>query len=167
MAIALLVLAVSCAKIEHLAESFSFKDSVVEPGFGDDPAGMIAQQTAIRNSVEPFISSQTIYETVYFEPNSATLNSTAKEILWRKIMWLEENPDTALVIEGHSDSLGSENDNLVMGERRAESVKAFFVELGVPSEQLITISYGEELLADQSETEEGQAKNRRVTFSIR
>lgn len=159
---------VSCAKIEHLAESLPFgRTKTVDAGYGDDPASMIASETAIRNNIEHFINKQTIYETVYFGPNSAILDEAAKEILWKKILWLEENPATVVVIEGHSDSLGSETANLIMGERRSESVKAFLIELGIADERLITVSYGEERLADSGETEEGRAKNRRVTFSIR
>lgn len=140
---------------------------MVEPGYGDAPADMIALQTAIRSSMEPFIDSKTIYENVYFKPNSAVLDNAGKEILWKKILWLVENPGMALVIEGHSDRLGSEIANLIMGQRRAASVKVFFVEMGIPDEQLVTISYGEERLADPGETEESRAKNRRVSFSIR
>jgi outer membrane protein OmpA-like peptidoglycan-associated protein len=72
-----------------------------------------------------------------------------------------------VVIEGHSDKSGDETANLIVGERRAESVRNFLVKMGVDGKRLITVSYGEEHLADPGNTKEGQAKNRRVTFSIR
>ncbi len=155
----------ACSKIEILARSFSSEQNV-EAGFGDDPASKIAYESVVRNQIEPFIDSETIYEKVYFGPNSAILSETAKEILWKKILWLEENPNTVLVIQGHSDTLGKEVDNLIMAQRRAESVKSFLVSLGVNEERLMAVSYGEEYPADTSSTEESHAKNRRVTFSI-
>ena len=158
----------SCTKIELFAKSFSSsQEKVEEAGFGDDPASRIAAETVVRNSLEFFIDSETIYENIYFGPNSADLDEAAKAILWKKILWLEENPGMVLVIEGHSDSSGPETDNLVMGIRRADSVKKFLIELGANSERLITISYGEEHLVDMGKNAESQAKNRRVSFSIR
>lgn len=166
--IPILLALISCAKIEHLTSSLlSDKEKQAEAGYGEDPASMIAFETAVRNSIEPFIDAETIYENVYFGPNSAELDETAKAVLWKKILWLEENPDTVVVIQGHSDYVGPETDNLIMGERRAESVQAFWVELGVDPERLITVSYGEERLADWGKSPESHAKNRRVSFAIR
>ncbi len=168
MIIILLVCIFSCTKIELFAKSFSSsREKTEDAGFGDDPASRIASETAILNSQEPFINGKTIYESVYFGPNSADLDGVAKAILWKKILWLEENPGMALVIEGHSDSRGPEMDNLIMGIRRANSVKTFLVKLGVNTERLITVSYGEEQLADPGSNDESQAKNRRVSFSVR
>lgn len=155
----------SCSKIEILAKSFSSEQNV-EAGYGDDPAGKIAYESAVRNQIEPFLDSETIYEEVYFGPNSAIVDEAAKEILWKKILWLEENPSTILIIEGHSDTLGKELDNLIMGQRRAESVKQFLISLGVDEKRLMAVSYGEEYPADTGNTDESHAKNRRVTFSV-
>jgi len=160
---------ISCAKINFLDGSFLLdrKKLTVDAGYGNDPASMIASQIVIRNRLEPFIDSKTIFEKVYFGPYSTELDEDAKGILWKKILWLEENPSTVVVIEGHSDKSGNEIANLVVGERRAESVKAFLVEMGIDARRLITVSYGEERLADTGKTKESHIKNRRVTFSIR
>jgi peptidoglycan-associated lipoprotein len=155
----------ACANIKFLG---SGKDTMtVKEGYGVDPASMIATDIVTRNKFEPFVNSKTIFEKVYFGPNSADIDAHAKEILWKKILWLEENPNTVVVIEGHSDKSGDETANLIVGERRAESVRNFLVKMGVDGKRLITVSYGEEHLADPGNTKEGQAKNRRVTFSIR
>jgi peptidoglycan-associated lipoprotein len=156
---------ISCANIKFLG---SGKDTMtVKEGYGVDPASMIAAEIATRNKFEPFVNAKTIFEKVYFGPYSTDVDAGAKEILWKKILWLEENPDTVVVIEGHSDKSGDETANLIVGERRAESVRNFLVKMGVDGKRLITVSYGEEHLADPGNTKEGQAKNRRVTFSIR
>jgi outer membrane protein OmpA-like peptidoglycan-associated protein len=159
----------ACAKVPFLNEAFfSVKEKItVGAGYGNDPASMIASQIVIRNNLDPFIDSKTIFENVYFGPYSTELDDDAKGILWKKILWLEENPSTVMVIEGHSDKSGHETANLIMGMRRAASVKTFFIERGVDKRRLITVSYGEERLADRGKTNESHAKNRRVTFSIR
>ena len=51
------------------------------------------------------------------------------------------------MIEGHSDKSGDETANLIVGERRAESVRNFLVKMGVDGKRLITVSYGEEHLS--------------------
>jgi outer membrane protein OmpA-like peptidoglycan-associated protein len=159
----------ACAKITFLDGAFfSYKEEVtVDAGYGNDPASMIAFQIVIRNNLDPFVDSGTIFENVYFGPYSIGLDENAKGALWKKILWLEENPNTVVVIEGHSDKSGHETANLVMGMRRAASVKTFFVERGIDKRRLITVSYGEERLVDTGKTNESHAKNRRVSFSIR
>lgn len=160
---------ISCTKMNFLDKSL-FSDGkmlTVDAGYGNDPASMIASQIVIRNRLEPFVDSKTIFEKVYFGPYSTELDENTKGVLWKKILWLEENPSTVVVIEGHSDKSGNEIANLIVGERRAESVRAFLVEMGIDGRRLITVSYGEERLADTGKTKESHVKNRRVTFSIR
>lgn len=156
----------SCAGLHLSEESFSSQQTI-DSGYGSDIAGKIAFETVVRNSIEPFVDSQTIYEKIYFGPNSAVLEDTAKEILWKKILWLEENPGKVLVIEGHSDTSGKEVSNLIMGYRRAESARKYLIELGADQRKVIAVSYGEEHPADLGRSKESHAKNRRVSFSIR
>ena len=56
--------------------------------------------------------------------------------------------------------------NLALGERRAESAKAFLTNLGIASTRLTTISYGEEKPVDMGQNEEAWAKNRRASFVL-
>jgi peptidoglycan-associated lipoprotein len=160
---------ISCANIKFMDGILgsSMDTMTVKEGYGVDPASMIASEIVIRNKLEPFVNAKTIFEKVYFGPYSTDVDERAKEILWKKILWLEENPNTVVVIAGHSDKSGAETANLIVGQRRAESVKNFLVEMGVDGKRLITVSYGEEHLADSGNTQESQANNRRVTFSIR
>jgi peptidoglycan-associated lipoprotein len=105
-------------------------------------------------------------EHVYFDFDNATLDYQAQELLKQKAMWLRDNPDANAVIEGHCDERGTNAYNLALGERRAESTKAFLVNLGISGARLTTISYGEEKPLDMGQNEEAWAKNRRAAFVL-
>jgi len=107
-----------------------------------------------------------ISENVYFDFDNATLDYQAQELLKQKAMWLRDFPEANVVIEGHCDDRGTNAYNLALGERRAESAKAFLVNLGISDARLTTISYGEEKPLDMGQNEEAWAKNRRAAFVL-
>jgi peptidoglycan-associated lipoprotein len=113
-------------------------------------------------------SAKTIFENedVHFEFDSIRLTPIAQEILTKKARWLSANPTAKVTIEGHCDNRGTNEYNLALGEGRAQSAKAFLVDLGIDPSRLNTISYGEERPIDRAQTEEGWAKNRRDHFVI-
>ena len=113
-------------------------------------------------------SAKTIFENqdIQFEFDSIRLTPVAQEILTKKAAWLRANPKAKATIEGHCDSRGTNEYNLALGEGRAQSAKAFLVDLGIDPSRLNTISYGEERPIDRAQTEEAWAKNRRVHFVI-
>jgi peptidoglycan-associated lipoprotein len=102
--------------------------------------------------------------TIYFEFNSFSLSSTAKESLVLAAKWLKANKDQKVQIEGHCDERGTTEYNLALGERRASAVKNFLTSKGVSAGQLSTISYGEERPVDAGHDEAAWAKNRRDDF---
>lgn len=105
-------------------------------------------------------------EDIHFEFDSIQLSPIAQEILTKKAVWLRANPTAKVTIEGHCDSRGTNEYNLALGEGRAQSAKAFLVDLGIDSSRLNTLSYGEERPIDRAQTEEAWAKNRRDHFVI-
>jgi peptidoglycan-associated lipoprotein len=105
-------------------------------------------------------------EDIYFEFDKATLTPSAQDNLLRKAEWLRENPDVTVTIEGHCDARGTNEYNLALGDRRAESAKAFLVDLGIAMSRITTISYGEERPVCTMQDEECWAKNRRDNFVI-
>jgi peptidoglycan-associated lipoprotein len=113
-------------------------------------------------------SARSVFENedVYFEFDSIRLTPDAQEILTKKAKWLRANPAATVTIEGHCDSRGTNEYNLALGEGRAQSAKAFLVDLGIESSRLNTISYGEERPIAYAQTEEAWAKNRRDHFVI-
>jgi peptidoglycan-associated lipoprotein len=105
-------------------------------------------------------------EDVYFDFDSSTLADMAKNVLSRKAEWLRMTPDASVIIEGHCDERGTNAYNIALGDRRAESAKAFLQDLGIEGSQLTTISYGEERPVDTGGQEESWTKNRRAHFVI-
>lgn len=109
---------------------------------------------------------QLMSENIYFEFDSSALSAVSQDILKRKANWLRNNPNAYVVIEGHCDERGTNEYNLALGDRRANSAKTFLVDLGISASRLKTISYGEERPADPRSNEEAWAKNRRAQFVL-
>ena len=105
-------------------------------------------------------------EDIYFDFDKSVLTPTAQDNLLRKAEWLRENPDATVTIEGHCDERGTNEYNLALGDRRAESAKSFLIDLGIDPMRLTTISYGEERPVDPRSMEEAWAKNRRGHFVV-
>lgn len=104
--------------------------------------------------------------TVYFDFDSADIRPEIRSTLQRNAEWLRRHPRVKVVIEGHCDERGTEEYNMALGQRRAEAVKSYLVSLGISSNRLSTISYGEERPADPGHNETAWAKNRRVEFTL-
>lgn len=76
---------------------------------------------------------------------------------------IQRNPDEVFLIEGHTDAIGKDEDNLSLSDRRAESVaQVMTAQFGVPPENLTTQGYGEQYL--KIPTQEAERRNRRVTI---
>jgi len=103
---------------------------------------------------------------IYFAFDRYDLRPEARDVLGELADWLTDNGDYELTIEGHCDERGTTEYNLALGERRAESAKAYLVNLGIKSSRISTISYGEELPLDPGHTEEAWTKNRRDHFVV-
>lgn len=104
-------------------------------------------------------------QTVYFDYDSAVLRDDARRVLDHNIEWLKANPTVRVQIEGHCDERGTEEYNLALGERRANSVKQYLSKAGVDGARLFTISYGKQKPVDPGHTEAAWSKNRRGQFS--
>ena len=107
-----------------------------------------------------------INEDIYFDFDKSNLRLLAQDVLRRKAEWLWSNSEVSVIIEGHCDERGTNEYNIALGDRRAESARNFLVDLGITGSRLTTISYGEERPVDSGHNEEAWAKNRRAHFTI-
>src|SRR5210317_1577636 len=98
----------------------------------------------------------------YFEFDRSDLSAEARAALVHHANYLKSNPSARYRLEGHADERGTREYNLALGERRAQAVERYLQVQGVSSNQLETISYGEENPADTRTTEAAYALNRRV-----
>ena len=107
-----------------------------------------------------------VLQDVYYEFDSIDLAADAQAILRQNADWLKNNPKSRVEVEGHCDDLGSNEYNLALGAKRAQSAKDFLVNQGIAPERLVTISYGKEAPACFEPTDECRVKNRRARFVI-
>lgn len=103
---------------------------------------------------------------IYFNFDSSDLSEEARASLSKNAEYLSRQAGIKVRIEGNCDERGSDDYNMALGERRAKSAKDYLVNLGIASDRLSTISYGEEKPADPGHDEAAWAKNRRDEFVI-
>jgi len=99
--------------------------------------------------------------TVFFEFDSATLTKEASDKLSAVGNILVQHPELTVRIEGNADERGSEQYNLALGQRRAETARRYLDKLGVKGEQVTAISFGAEHPKATGHDEESWKQNRR------
>ncbi len=107
-----------------------------------------------------------IAERVHFDFDKSDIRPDAEQVLQRKVTVLREYPGVTLRIEGHCDERGSNEYNLALGQRRAESVRRYLMSYGIETGRFTTISYGEERALVNASNEEAWAQNRRAEFGV-
>ena len=101
-----------------------------------------------------------------FDFDKSNVKPQYYEMLHKFIEYVNYN-DYEVIIEGHTDSKGSNAYNMKLGMRRAESVKAKLIEFGLDASRIKgTVSKGEEEPVATNETDEGRAQNRRIEFRL-
>ncbi len=104
---------------------------------------------------------------VLFAVDSASLNGSSRGALEQVAAVLNEYPKTAVVVQGHTDSTGSEAHNQQLSERRAEAVRGYLVGRGVAPGRLTAVGYGESFPIASNASPEGRQRNRRVDILLR
>jgi len=101
---------------------------------------------------------------VFFDFDQAAIRNDAQSVLEANAGILRSTSETKLVIEGHCDERGTSAYNLVLGERRAQSVKRYLQDLGVDSSRIQVTSYGKERPFCTEHSEDCWQSNRRAHF---
>lgn len=106
-------------------------------------------------------------DAVKFPLNKHELSQEAQDKLAEFANRLKgENKNVFLEIQGHTDSTGSPQYNMTLGESRAEAVRRFLSKQGIALNRMSTISYGQDEPVDSNKTKDGRAKNRRVVVIV-
>lgn len=103
---------------------------------------------------------------VTFATNSADINASFYPVLNSVALVLKEYDKTVVDVAGHADSVGSEQANLELSQRRAASVTAYLSSQGINPQRLIAVGYGESRPIASNDTPEGRAQNRRVEITL-
>lgn len=119
------------------------------------------------SDIQPEIKElQTLIRDIHFDYDRYDIKDDAKPVLKEVSAMLSRNKNIKVIIEGHCDERGTNEYNLGLGDRRANSAREFLISLGIPSNKIETISYGEEKPLCENQTEECWAKNRRAHFVL-
>jgi outer membrane protein OmpA-like peptidoglycan-associated protein len=106
-------------------------------------------------------------ESVQFGPGSANLSDPGKQVLRSVAEAVKGNTSAILVLEGHTDSQGSEIENVALGDRRLDAVaRHLVIEEGVPIYVIRRQSFGEAKPVAPNDTQDGRAQNRAVVIRI-
>jgi outer membrane protein OmpA-like peptidoglycan-associated protein len=103
---------------------------------------------------------------IYFEFNSFELTEESKAVLDLLIEFLRENPTIYIEIQGHTDNIGNDAENLKLSSNRAKSVYDYLIANKIDSKRLTYKGYGKTIPVASNDTEEGRARNRRTVFVI-
>ncbi|MEO1517488.1 MAG: OmpA family protein [Bacteroidota bacterium] len=108
-------------------------------------------------------AQQTASKSIYFDSNQHQLSETAKLEL---IEWINEFEVLSIQLSGHTDEVGSREDNLLLSQRRVQTLADHLVSLGIDRENIQTDHQGEDIPIASNATEEGKAQNRRVDIIL-
>jgi peptidoglycan-associated lipoprotein len=112
--------------------------------------------------MEGVVFESSLLKDIRFDFDKYDIRPGDATILKENAELLKKYPKVKVQIEGHCDERGTNEYNLALGERRANSTKKYLLSLGISPERVSTISYGEEKPVDPAHHEEAWAKNRRA-----
>lgn len=174
-ALSLIVLGCPKKKPEPVQEEIAMETREVQPPTEEMPPPTPAP--ADQQEVDPLESTdlqivnqeaarQGFSPNVYFDFDKSELKPEARQKLNSNAEFLRQHPEFTLTIEGHCDERGTNEYNLALGERRANSAKDYLTSLGVAAGRMQTISYGEERPVCTEPTEACWQQNRRAHMLI-
>ncbi len=123
--------------------------------------GVFAGEAPNKRAPDP-CEGRIVLRGVEFEFDSAKLTGSSSVVLDVAIEELGRCPNIPIQIDGHTDSIGTDAYNQSLGQRRADSVKQYFVSKGLSSQRLKTRSFGESKPLASNDTDDGRRINRRV-----
>lgn len=107
-------------------------------------------------------SSDLAKRLIFFGYDDSSIQDEYNYTIEQHAIYLKSHPTVKIRLEGHTDERGSREYNVALGERRALSVRQVLLLQGVTSEQITTVSFGEELPLDLGRDESAWSQNRRV-----
>lgn len=156
-------------KVEETPQQMNDQDNDGVADTADDcpdQAGTAANRGCPEVAKEDVAIMSQAVEDVKFKTGSDVLTDGSKGVLDEVANALKNNPSYKLRIEGHTDNVGSDEDNMTLSQKRADAVKKYLTDKGVEGDRIMAEGLGESQPLTTNETPEGRAKNRRVNFLI-
>jgi outer membrane protein OmpA-like peptidoglycan-associated protein len=129
-------------------------------------AGVKANQGCPVVSAEVKKKVNTVAKSIFFITGSAELKSNSFRGLDEIIRIMRENPDMKLTIEGHTDDVGTDENNQRLSDNRAEAVKTYIVNKGITEERISAKGFGESKPIVSNASPAGRTQNRRVELTL-
>lgn len=107
-----------------------------------------------------------IINDILFETNSYELSQESKDIIMEFVEYLNQYPRIRCTIEGHTDNIGNEEENLILSEKRAKAVADFIINSRIREDRIKYKGYGSKQPIQDNSTPEKRALNRRTVFKI-
>jgi peptidoglycan-associated lipoprotein len=133
------------------------------PPAAPEPTPLTEDQIFERMSLEE-LNKQGVLGDVFFSLDSTDLTDESRGILQKNAEWLKRRTSTKALVEGHADNRGTNEYNLALAERRADSIRDYLVSLGIAADRLTIVSKGEEQPFCTDDTEGCWQQNRRGHF---
>jgi peptidoglycan-associated lipoprotein len=126
----------------------------------------LSEEEIFRNKSLEQLNAEKPLDDVFFELDKSDIRDEGRAALQKDADWLKRWTTTQITVEGHCDSRGSSEYNLALGSRRAEAVKSYLVNLGVPAGRVTIVSKGKEQPFCTENNESCWQQNRRGHFLI-
>ena len=127
----------------------------------------VSKSIVIENNLpEVIVLNEINYHDVNFAFNSSGITGKAKGLLDENVKAINEHPKYRVVVIGHTCSLGSEDYNQKLSEKRAESIKKYYTDKGIDASMIEAVGKGESEPVASNDTTAGRIQNRRVVTSL-
>lgn len=133
---------------------------------GSNPKELKIELYPVKEMVKAEEPVPTVLQNIFFASGSAELLTESETELNYLLHLLEKNKEIRIRIIGYTDNVGNSRDNLILSERRANSVRSRLIELGVRASRIEATGKGEEQAIADNNTEQGRKENRRTEFII-
>jgi peptidoglycan-associated lipoprotein len=130
------------------------------------PARTLTEEEIFAAKTVDQLNAERPLDDVYFDLDKSEIRDDAKPRLQKDADWMKKWTSTQVSVEGHCDSRGSAEYNLALGSRRANAVKEYLTNLGVPAGRLTVVSKGKEQPVCSENGESCWQQNRRGHFVI-
>ncbi len=160
-------LAISSEETSDIDEGMSLINGAATYSFFVEEEAILQKKLEALNLFKEQLQKEPL--TLYFETGNSQINLSQEERAEIKKIgeYLTTIDNSKLLIIGHSDNTGKSDMNKTLSLKRAEFVKSHFIKNGFVASAIETVGEGADMPIDTNETEEGRAKNRRVTVTIK
>ncbi len=114
----------------------------------------------------PVVKKKIVLRDVHFDFDKSNIRPDAVPVLDEAVEVLKAQGGVAVIVEGHTDSVGRDAYNQKLSLRRADSVRQYLVKHGIPSNRITTEGFGESRPVASNDTADGRAQNRRVELRV-